>query len=160
MKPHDQIRKTALAVTRWIGSPTSVVVHTILFLGSFIAVLAGWIGFDRMLLVLTTLVSLEAIYLCILIQMTINYTTQELAEVSEDIEEMQEDIGEIAEDVDELQEDVEEMSEDVGEMSDEETSEEVLEEQQKAEQRNTLGTIQADLRKLMQDIEKLQQPRQ
>lgn len=152
-----QIQKTALTVTRWIGSPASIVVHTILFAGSFLAVFTGWLHFDRMLLVLTTIVSLEAIYLAIFIQMTINYTTQELAEVSEDIEEMQEDIGEIAEDVGELQEDVGEISEDVEEMSEDEASEEVLEETRKNEQKKTLVDIQTDLRKLMSDIEKLQQ---
>ncbi len=155
-----QIQKTALAVTRWIGSPASLVVHTVIFIASFFAVHLGYVEFEEMLLILTTIVSLEAIYLSLLIQMTINYTTQELAEVSEDIEEMQEDIGEIAEDVDELQEDVEEISEDVEELNEEEASEEVLEEQRKAEQKNTLVTIQADLRKLMQDIEKLQRPKQ
>jgi len=160
MKPHDQMRKTALSVTRWVGSPASIIVHTILFAGSFFAVFTGWLHFDRMLLILTTIVSLEAIYLAIFIQMTINFTTQELAEVSEDIEEMQEDIGEIAEDVDELQEDVEEISEDVEEMSEEEASEEVLEEARKNEQKKTLVDIQSDLRKLMNDISKLQQPKQ
>ena len=146
MKP---IRKTALAVTRWIGSPVSVVVHTVLFIASFLAVHFDYIDFNQMLLVLTTIVSLEAIYLSIFIQMTINYTTQELEEVSEDIEEMQEDIGEIQEDVDELQEDVEEISED-------EKAGEAQEEVRKAEQRKTLADIQTDLRKLMQDITKLQ----
>ncbi len=160
MPDKKRIQKSALSVTRWVGSPASIVVHTILFAGSFFAVFTGWLHFDRMLLILTTIVSLEAIYLAIFIQMTINYTTQELAEVSEDIEEMQEDIGEIAEDVDELQEDVEGISEDVDELNEEEASEEVLEEARKNEQKKTLVDIQSDLRKLMQDIEKLQQPKQ
>ena len=73
---------------------------------------------------------------------------------------MQEDIGEIAEDVDELQEDVEEIGEDVDELNEEEASEEVLEEARKNEQKKTLVDIQSDLRKLMQDIERLQQPKQ
>lgn len=153
------IQKTAMAVTRWVGSPASILVHTMLFAGSFVAVFAGWLHFDRMLLVLTTIVSLEAIYLAIFIQMTINYTTQELQEVGEDIEEMQEDIGEIQEDVGELQEDVEEISEDVEEMTEEEESEEAAEEARKAEQRKTLADIQGDLRRLMDDISKLQQPK-
>ncbi len=144
MPDNKRIQKTALTLTRWIGSPSSIVVHTILFAGSFIAVLTGWLDFDRMLLVLTTIVSLEAIYLCILIQMTINYTTESIEEVSEDIEEMQEDIGE-------LQEDVEEISEDVGEM----TVDEAADEQQEVAQQKTLATIQADLRKLVLDIERL-----
>lgn len=155
-----QIRRTALRVTRWIGSPASIVIHTFLFAGSFIAVAAGWLHFDRMLLILTTIVSLEAIYLAIFIQMTINFTTQELAEVSEDIEELQEDVGEIQEDMSEIQEDVEEISEDVGEMTEEEASEEAEEEVRKAEQRKTLADIQSDLKRLMDDIAKLQQPKQ
>lgn len=159
MKDPYNIWKTAIGVTRWVGSPGSVVVHTILFVAFFVAAAEEWIAYDEMLLFLTTIVSLEAIYLAIFIQMTINYTTQELAEVSEDVEEMKEDIGEIQEDVGELQEDVEEISEDVGEISEEveETNEEEkAEEERKAEQRKSLSDIQADLRKLMQDITKLQ----
>jgi len=146
-------RKAALTVTRWIGSPLSLVIHTALFTASFVAVHYEYVPFEEMLLILTTIVSLEAIYLSIFIQMTINYTTQELEEVSEDIEEMQEDLGEIQVDVGELQEDVEEISE-------EEAAEEAEEEQQKIEQKKTLADIQTDLRKLMSDIEKLQQPKQ
>ena len=162
-KDQYKIRKAALGVTSWIGSPASIVVHTILFLLSFVSVGAGWLSFDRMLLILTTIVSLEAIYLAIFIQMTINFTTQELAEVGDDIEELQEDIGEIQENVGELQEDVEGISEDVGDMTEEveemtveEAGEEAEEEARKDEQKKTLTDIQADLRKLMQDIVKLQ----
>lgn len=94
----------AMKVTRWIGSTQSITAHTIFFIVCFVSVYANLLSFDRMLLVLTTLVSLEAIYLAIFIQMTINRTTQSIAEVEEDIDEIQKD-------VDELQEDVEEMSE-------------------------------------------------
>ncbi|OGG77013.1 hypothetical protein A3B35_01535 [Candidatus Kaiserbacteria bacterium RIFCSPLOWO2_01_FULL_54_24] len=156
MKDPYQIRKTALSVTRWIGSPASIAVHTVAFLLSFIAVGAGWLYFDRMLLILTTVVSLEAIYLAIFIQMTINLTTQELEEVGEDIEELQENIGEIQENVGELQEDVEEISVDVGEMTEEEAGDEAAEEARKNEQKKTLTDIQTDLRRLMQDIARLQ----
>ncbi|MEY4747080.1 MAG: hypothetical protein RLZZ416_129 [Candidatus Parcubacteria bacterium] len=143
------IWKTAINVTRWIGSPVSLAVHTVIFISFFLAVHYDYVEYQEMLLVLTTIVSLEAIYLSIFLQMTINYTTQELQEVSEDIEEMQEDIGEIQEDVDELQEDVEEITED-------EEAEEAQEKARSVEQRRTLADIQADLRKLMQDIARLQ----
>ena len=139
------IWKTAISITRWIGSPTSIIVHTIAFVVAFVAVAEDLISWSDMLLLLTTVVSLEAIYLAIFIQMTINYTTHELQEVGEDIEEMQEDIGE-------LQEDVEEITEDFEEMSEEEQEEEL----RKTEQKKTLTDIQSDLRRLMQDIEKLQ----
>lgn len=168
-----RIAKTALAVTRCVGSPGSIIIHTLLFAGSFLAVWFGILDFDRMLLVLTTIVSLEAIYLAIFIQMTINFQQQSLEEVGEDIEEMQEDIGEIqedveeiSEDVDELQEDVEEISEDVGEisedveeMSEEEETEEAAEERRKLEQRETLESIETSLQKLMGDIEHLKTTR-
>ena len=55
------------------------------------------------LLILTTIVSLEAIYLSIFIQITVNRQSAELEEVSEDIEEIQEDVEEIQEDVEEIQ---------------------------------------------------------
>jgi methyl-accepting chemotaxis protein len=151
MRSRPDIQRLALSVTRWVGSPVSLIVHTILFLGSFIIAWLGYVDFDEMQLVLLSLVSLEAIYLAIFIQMTINYTTQELAEVGEDIEEMQEDIGEIQEDVGELQEDIEDIGEDVEEM----TEEEEADEHRKQQQKKTLEDIQTDLRKLMTDIDKL-----
>lgn len=148
MDPRQRIRRIAFAITRIVGSPTSIIVHSVLFLTSFALAFSGWISFDRMLLILTTIVSLEAIYLSIFIQMTINFTTEDIEEVSEDIEEMQEDIGE-------LQEDVEDIGEDFEEMAEEEETEEAKEEEREAEQRKTLTDIQANLRKLMQDIERL-----
>jgi len=159
MTDQQRIQKTALTVTRWVGSPASVAVHTVLFIASFLAVYFGFIAFEQMLLIVTMLVSLEAIYLSIFIQMTINYTTQSLEEVGEDIEEIQEDLGEIQEDVGELQEDVEDISEDVEEITEEEDAEDAAEEARKNEQKKTLVDIQSDLRKLMNDIERLQQPK-
>ncbi len=152
--PRD-IEKTALAITKAVGSPKSIIVHTILFALSFFAAFSGYITFDRMLLILTTIVSLEAIYLAIFIQMTINYQGQDIAEVQEDIDEIQEDVEEISEDVGELQEDLEEISEDVEEMNVEEETEEAAEERRKVEQRETLEDIQSDLRKLLEDVERL-----
>lgn len=164
MKP-TTAQRLALMITRGIGSPTSIILHTLLFIGSFVAALLGLIAWDEMLLILTTIVSLEAIYLSIFIQMTINYQGQSIAEVEkdideiqedveeiqEDVDEIQEDVEEIQEDVDELQEDVEDISEDVEEMSEEEKEEEV----RKADQKKTLVDIQRDLSKLLQDIEHL-----
>lgn len=152
MPRKDYIQKIALKFTRLIGSPSSIIVHTLLFAGSFIAVLTGWLHLDRMLLVLTTIVSLEAIYLAIFIQMTINLTTESIEEVSEDIEEMQEDIGELQEDVEEISEDVEDISEDFEDMSEDEAAGE----QQDATQQKILSSIQADLHKLAEDIDRLQ----
>ena len=145
VKKETAFRTAALSVTRWIGSPSSLIVHTVLFVSSFAAVWFGYISFQSMLLVLTLIVSLEAIYLSIFIQMTINFTTASLEEVEQDIDEIQEDVGEIQEDMEELQEDVETMSE-----------EDKAEEKEEVEHQRTLAQIQTDLRKLVQDIEKLQ----
>lgn len=164
MHEPKSVEKTALAITRAVGSPTSIIIHSLLFAGSFIAAFSGYIDVDRMLLILTTIVSLEAIYLAIFIQMTINYQGQSIAEVAEDVEEIaedveeiSEDIDEIQEDVDELQEDVEEMSEDVEELSEDDEKEERAEALRKAEQKDTLGNIETTLQKLMADIEHLKQ---
>ncbi|KKW19501.1 MAG: hypothetical protein UY63_C0012G0010 [Parcubacteria group bacterium GW2011_GWA2_51_10] len=146
MKTPKRIINTALAVTRAIGSPASIAIHTIIFIAAFLLAYTEFITFDRMLLLLTTIVSLEAIYLSLFIQMTINYTTESLEEVSEDIEEMQEDIGEIQEDVDELQEDVEDIAE-------EDEEEKRAEEAEKVR----FDDIKRDLQKLIADVEKLRE---
>lgn len=156
----DRTTKVALAITRWIGSPASILLHTIIFILCFAAVWIGAISMNEMLLALTTIVSLEAIYLALFIQMTVNFQAQSLAEVEKDIDEIQEDVEEIAEDVDEIQEDVDELQEDVEDISEdvEEMSEEEKEDdRRKTEQRKTLSDIQTDLHKLMQDIERLRQ---
>lgn len=115
----DKVRKFSNKMTQSIGSPTSIVIHTIFFVGIFSLHFFGT-DFSDILLVLTTIVSLEAIYLSIFIQMTVNKHSEDLEEVSEDIEEIQEDVGEIQEDVDAIQEDVGELQEDVEEINEEE----------------------------------------
>lgn len=113
----------------WIGSTASLVIHTLLFLISFALILFG-VETEKVLLVLTTAVSLEAIYLAIFIQMTVNSNTQSLQEVEEDIDEIQRDVDKLEED------EVEDDLHDVATMK-------------------SLDTIQNDLQKLMQDIQNL-----
>jgi peptidoglycan hydrolase CwlO-like protein len=102
-------------LTNWIGTPLSILIHTIFFVGIFMMKFIGY-SVDEILLVLTTAVSLEAIYLAIFIQMSVNKTTKSLAVVERDLDEIQEDVDEIQEDVDEIQEDVDEIQEDVDEI--------------------------------------------
>jgi uncharacterized membrane protein len=97
----------------WIGSPWSLVLHTIIFIGFFAVSVVHWVAWDLMLLVLTTVVSLEAIYLAIFIQMTVNRQAESLKEVEEDVESIQEDVEELGENVEELGENVEELGENV-----------------------------------------------
>lgn len=155
----DNLRRAVSTTTRWVGSPQSVVLHTLLFAGSFAVAFVGLVDTDRMLLVLTTIVSLEAIYLSLFIQMTVNYQQQSLEEVEHDIDEIQEDIDEIAEDVDEIAEDVDEIAEDVDEIAEdvEEMSEEDKEEEAREQaQHKTLEDIRTSLGMLMKDLEHLQ----
>ncbi len=161
-----RLQHTALAITRWIGSPQSIFVHTVIFSVFIFLLLKGTFPIDILLLIFNTAISLEAIYLALFIQMTVNYTTatiegveQDIDEIQEDIGEMQEDVEEIQEDVDEMQEDVEEIQEDVDELQEdveEMSEEEGLEEAAEGKQQRTLEQIHEGLQKLMQDVEKLQ----
>jgi hypothetical protein len=100
--------------TRLIGSTQSVILHTIFFIVMLGLPFVG-VHLDTILLILTTLVSLEAIYLAIFIQMSVNENTTSLLEVEEDIDEIQENVEEIQEDVDEISIDIDEIQEDVAE---------------------------------------------
>jgi uncharacterized protein YoxC len=136
-------------VTTWIGSVQSLFVHTMLFILCGIAGILHLAEWNSILLVLTTIVSLEAIYLSIFIQMTVNRHAEELEEVSEDVDEIQEDIDEIQKDIDEVQEDVEDIQEDVQEMSVDEAKDGVHLEKQLV----TLEQLTEDVQKVLSDLE-------
>lgn len=150
-KKEQQLENFAIKMTEWIGTPISIIVHSILFVIAFAVYFVG-VPLEEILLVVTTIVSLEAIYLALFIQLTVNKNTKSLSEVEEDIEEIQEDVeglegefDEIAEDVEglegnikrlregikDIEEDIEEISEDIDKHVDEpSTSEEDLNIQQ------------------------------
>lgn len=136
--------------TYWIGSVPSLVLHTFAFVAFFVAAASGFASLDFVLLVLTTVVSLEAIYLAIFIQMSVNRHAKELEEVSEDVEDIQEDIEEISEDIEEVQKDVDEIQEDI-----EDISEDEAEEERKRKQTVTLETMTKDIQRLLSDLEHL-----
>lgn len=85
-------------ITMSVGSVSSLILHTLFFVASFAIGASGLISWSMVLLILTTAVSLEAIYLAIFIQMTVNKHTQSLREVQEDIDEIEDDIEEMHED--------------------------------------------------------------
>ncbi|MFZ1075287.1 MAG: hypothetical protein WAN50_02845 [Minisyncoccia bacterium] len=120
-------------LTTAIGSVPSLLLHTTVFLCFFALSIFHIVGWDIMLLVLTTLLSLEAIYLAIFIQMTVNRHSESLQEVEADI--------------DEIQEDVEEISEDIEDMAEEEDVEKP--------QTAMLEELMTDLRKVLADVENL-----
>lgn len=133
---YSVLTQAAHRTTDWIGSVQSLTVHTFLFLGSFALVLVGY-DFEQILLVVTTIVSLEAIYLAIFIQMAINQQSQSLDAVEEDIDEIQRDIDEIEKDIDEIEKD--------------ETEEEARDRQNKL----VLDKIESSLGGLIVEIEKM-----
>jgi peptidoglycan hydrolase CwlO-like protein len=104
--PLESLEKVALSVTRAVGSVWSLIIHTIIFIVSFSLVFFG-IRLELVLLVLTTILSLEAIYLSIFIQLSVNHQARAIASVEKDIDEIQEDVEEIAEDVEEIAEEQE-----------------------------------------------------
>lgn len=118
-------------ITDNIGSTKSLLVHTFLFMAIFSLRFFG-VATNDILLILTTAVSLEAIYLSIFIQMTVNRNTQSLEEVEEDIEEIQKDVDEIQEDVVEIDKGIDEM-----------------------EAENEFDKIEQTLRQLIADVETL-----
>lgn len=142
-KALNELEKLSVKITNSIGTPTSVLVHTGLFAGSLGLVFLGF-SIEQVLLILTTWVSLEAIYLSIFIQMTVNRNTKSLEEVEEDIEEIQED-------VEGLEDDVEEISEEIDDIQ----AEDVKDDMQEEEAKITLKNIEDDLDKLMTDIASL-----
>ncbi len=151
-KSNMTIERMAIKATHWIGSTNSILIHTAFFIISFIMFFWG-IEIDKILLVVTTLVSLEAIYLSIFIQMSMNRQAKRLRDVARDVEEIQEDVEGIEKDVDEFQKDVEEIEKDVEEIQ--EDVEEINEEEDTSDHKHddlVLGRIEDTLGKLIEEI--------
>lgn len=142
-KKINHLENISLRLTYWIGTPYSIVLHTILFVGIFALIFLG-VSIDKILLILTTAVSLEAIYLAIFIQMTVNRHSQSLESVEDDIEDIQEDVKELGGDVEDISEDVEDISEDI--------EEDEISEQQT---RQALQLIQDQLKTIQQELKSL-----
>lgn len=141
-----------LTITRWIGTTQSIIVHTIFFIVMFAFYFLG-VELDQILLILTTAVSLEAIYLALFIQMTVNRNTESLEEVEEDIEEIQEDVEGLEGEFDDIQEDVEELSEDIDKMSQNSVPETQMTKTEDIA--GKLATIAQNIQSLQKDIDSL-----
>jgi len=144
MKPRPEKELITFRFTNWVGSVPSLILHTFVFAGFFLLVILDVLALETMLLILTTLVSLEAIYLAIFIQMTVNANTASLREVEEDIDEIQEDVEELGEDLGEIQEDLEEIHEE-----DEE------DEKRDTAQAKSLEQLTEHVRTILKDLEAL-----
>ena len=149
--PQERLARSA---TNYIGSLTSLFLHTIFFIAIFSL---HWFDytFDKILLILTTVVSLEAIYLSIFIQMTVNRQSRQIEEVSEDIDDIQENVEEIQEDAKELSEEIEEIKENVEDLSEEiEKDDKEDEAEHRADQEKIHG-IERRLEELLTEIKTL-----
>jgi len=158
MKQRDRKIRAIERLIDAMGSVPSLIIHTLIFIGFFLSAYIGLLTLSSMLLILTTVVSLEAIYLALFIQMTVNENTKSLREVEEDIEDIQEDVEELGEDLEDIQEDIEEISEDIDEIQEdfeemsEEEKEEVLRERAQVD---SLDRLTADVRRILADLEAL-----
>lgn len=143
-----------------IGSVGSLVAHTIVFVAFFVAAALGLIAWQFMLLVLTTLVSLEAIYLALFIQITVNRHTESLREVEEELDELGEDVEDIQEDIEEISEDIDEIQEDVEEWSEEDEKERMRAERTTSKDEvptatEALEQLTRDVARVLEDLEAL-----
>lgn len=147
------IEKITLRLIHWIGSVSSLIIHTILFTISFILYIFNIFDRNTILLIVTTIVSLEAIYLSIFIQMSVNLQSKKLQSVAEDVEDIQENVEDIQENVEDIQEDVEDIQESVDEFNEDEEDEE--EDEDIKEIHNTMKVVQDTLEKLMKEVVEL-----
>jgi uncharacterized membrane protein len=148
----------------WIGSPPSLVIHTVVFIVFFALSLLKLVPWELMLLVLTTAVSLEAIYLAIFIQMSVNRQgaslkgveedvgdiQEEIEELGENVEELGENVEELGENVEDLKEDVEDIQEDIGEIGDDD--DDAARDKKQAEM---LETLTNDVKAMLKYLESL-----
>lgn len=109
-KKPNKILDLLIKIPENIGTPISLLIHTIVFVLFLSLPLFGFEA-EKINIFFTTLLSLEAIYLAIFIQMSVNLSNQTISEISEDIEDLGEDIEDIQEDIGEIQGDIDYMNE-------------------------------------------------
>ena len=142
----------------WIGSIPSLIIHSIIFISAFLLPLFGLVAFDKMLLVLTTVLSLEAIYLAIFIQMSVNRSQEHIEDLKDDVNEIQEDIEDIEEDIEEISEDIDDIQEDIEDISEEDHNEHarnVMLKNNVSSNKNDIKAMQeviANLQKRLEDL--------
>lgn len=148
----QSLESKALKISNSIGSVPSLVIHTLFFIIVIGSTFFG-VDFEKAFLVLTTVVSLEAIYLSIFIQMSVNKNTRAIEVVEKDIEELSDDVEEIGVDVEEIQKDVDEIQVDVQEIS--EDIDEIQEDVKEIGE--DIDEIQVDVESIEKDIDEIQE---
>lgn len=86
MTNHEKkLEQMAESAAVWIGSVQSLIFHTMFFILMFAMHFFG-VTISNILLIATTVVSFEAIYLNIFVQMTVNKHSKHLKKHGEDIQ--------------------------------------------------------------------------
>jgi len=91
-------------LVKWVGTTNSLIFHTFFFLFSFLSHWIFRLSIDYVLLILTTVVSLEAIYLAIFIQRSVNQQATRLEDVEEALDDVEESLDDVEESIDDVEE--------------------------------------------------------
>ena len=91
-------------LVKWVGTTESLLVHSAVFLLSFLSHWIFHLSLDLVLLVLTTVVSLEAIYLAIFIQRSVNQQSTRLEDVEDALDDVEESLDDVEESIDDVEE--------------------------------------------------------
>ena len=102
-KNHNLLDQASDKLIKWIGSTNSLIVHTAVFALTLVSCWIFPITFNSVLLILTTVVSLEAIYLAILIQRSVNQQSIRLDDVEESLDDVGESLGDVEESIDDVE---------------------------------------------------------
>ena len=140
----------------WIGSIPSLIIHSVIFISAFLLPLFGLVAFDKMLLVLTTVLSLEAIYLAIFIQMSVNRSQEHIEDLKDGVNEIQEDIEDIQEDIEEISEDIDDIQEDIEDIAEEEDDEDHNERARNVMLKSNVSSNKNDIKAMREVIANLQ----
>ncbi len=97
-KNNSTLERISFKLVEFIGTPMSIIIHSFFFIGVFILIYFGF-SFYQTLLFLTTILSIEAIYLSLFIQMSVNKTSKSLKEIEKDVDDLDEDVEEITDDI-------------------------------------------------------------
>lgn len=150
------LTKVTDGVMWWIGSIQSLIMHSIAFIAAFALPLLDLVSIDKMLLILTTVLSLEAIYLAIFIQMSVNRSHEHIEDIREDIEEIQDDIEEISEDIEEISVDIDDIQEDIEDIADDEDDEDHNERARNVMLKSNVSSNKNDIKAMREVIANLQ----
>ena len=150
------LTKVTDGVMWWIGSIQSLVMHSIVFIAAFALPVLHIVSLDNMLLILTTVLSLEAIYLAIFIQMSVNRSHEHIEDIREDIEEIQDDIEEISEDIEEISVDIDDIQEDIEDIAEDEDSDDHNERARNVMLKSNVSSNKNDIKAMREVIANLQ----